>query len=93
MDVRLEVNAFNRNQWGLLNANIVEISEDVRLNNDQPIFAVKCKIERTYLKSKDGHKGELKRGMTLQARFRITHRSLWQLMFDKADNWMNPHNR
>lgn len=93
MGVTIQVNAFNRNQWGFLNGKILEISEDVRLSNDHPFFNVKCKIERAYMTLKDGHKGELKKGMTVQARFCITRRSLWQLMFDKADDWMNPHNQ
>lgn len=91
MDVAIQVNAFNRNQWGLLNGRILEIPEDIRFGNDHPFFNVKCEIERSYMKLKNGYRGELKKGMTVQARFCITRRSLWQLMFDKADDWMNPH--
>jgi HlyD family secretion protein len=29
--------------------------------------------------------------MTLQARFSIAERSLWQLLYDKADDWLNPN--
>lgn len=39
---------------------------------------------------KNGYKGYLKKGMTLQARFIITERTLWQLLYDKVDDWINP---
>ena len=39
---------------------------------------------------KNGYSRPLKKGMTLQARFVITKRSLWQLVYDKIDNWLNP---
>jgi HlyD family secretion protein len=28
--------------------------------------------------------------MTLRARFIVAERSLWQLLYDKVDDWMNP---
>jgi len=34
-----------------------------------------------------------KKGMTLQARFIVTKRSLWQLLYDKVDDWANPNIR
>jgi len=29
--------------------------------------------------------------MTLQARFLVTERTLFQLLYDKADDWLNPN--
>jgi HlyD family secretion protein len=29
--------------------------------------------------------------MTLQARFMVAERTLWQLLYDKVDDWMNPN--
>jgi HlyD family secretion protein len=40
--------------------------------------------------TRNGVKGNLKKGMTFQARFILTKRSLFQLLYDKADDWMNP---
>ncbi|GHT22645.1 hypothetical protein AGMMS4957_13110 [Bacteroidia bacterium] len=45
---------------------------------------------RLILQLKNGYKGNLKKGMTLTGRFYLTDRSLWQLLFDKVDNWVNP---
>jgi len=40
---------------------------------------------------KNGYEGKLKKGVTLQARFVVTERSLWQLLYDKVDDWVNPN--
>jgi HlyD family secretion protein len=29
--------------------------------------------------------------MTVLARFQVTRRTLFQLLFDKADDWLNPN--
>lgn len=88
---RFRVDAFNFHQWGVLTGKVMDISNDVYLmDNQQPVFKVKCSLERDYLALKSGHKGQLRKGMTLQANFQITRRSIYQLMFDKADDWLNP---
>jgi HlyD family secretion protein len=33
----------------------------------------------------------IKKGMTVQVRFLVTRRTLFQLLFDKADDWLNPN--
>jgi hypothetical protein len=32
----------------------------------------------------------LKKGMSFRARFVVSRRSLWQLLFDRLDDWVNP---
>ncbi len=91
MDVRMQIGAFNYNQWGLLHGMINEISNDIQIINNQPIFKVKCSLDQDYLQLANGYKGKLKKGMTLEARFLVTQRSLWQLIYDKVDNWVNPN--
>ncbi|MFN7234690.1 MAG: HlyD family secretion protein, partial [Cyclobacteriaceae bacterium] len=91
MDVRMQIGAFNYNQWGLLNGKVKEISNDIQIMDNRPMFEVKCSLEKEYLTLKNGYKGNLKKGMTLQARFVVTKRSLWQLLYDKADDWLNPN--
>jgi multidrug resistance efflux pump len=91
MEVRMQIGAFNYNQWGLLNGKVREISNDIQVMNNRPVFEVKCSLEKEFLTLKNGYKGNLKKGMTLQARFVVTQRSLWQLLYDKADDWLNPN--
>jgi HlyD family secretion protein len=89
-EVSFQLDAFNYNQWGLAHGSVKEISKDIIFMNEQPVFRVRCLLDTKYLQLKNGYKGNLKKGMTLTGRFYLTERSLWQLLFDKADQWLNP---
>jgi multidrug resistance efflux pump len=90
--VRFQVDAFNYNQWGLLTGKVVDISDDIIIvNQNQPVFKVKCTLDKNYLMLKNGYKGYLKKGMNFTARFNVTKRSLYQLLYDKVDDWVNPN--
>jgi HlyD family secretion protein len=91
MEVRMQITAFNYNQWGLLPGKLKEISNDIQIRNEQPVFEVRCTLNKDHLSLKNGYKGKLKKGMNLQARFVVTRRSLWDLLYDKVDNWINPN--
>ena len=88
--VLIQIDAFNYNHWGMLKGEIDEISNDFILLNNQPVFRIKCKLNKTHLSLKNGFKGYLKKGMTFKARFVVTERTLFQLLFEKVDNWLNP---
>jgi HlyD family secretion protein len=90
MPVRFQVDAFNYNEWGLIHGVVQEVSSDYSLMDNQPVFKVKCRLGQNFLQLKNGYKGTLKKGMTLRAHFTATRRTLWQLLYDKADDWMNP---
>ena len=89
-NARFQFDAFNYNQWGLAKGKIVEISSDLIAVNGQSVFKIRCSLDDEYLSLKNGYKGNLKKGMTLTGRFSLTERTLWQLLFDKVDNWLNP---
>ena len=38
-----------------------------------------------------GYKGKISKGMTFTARFYLVERTLWQLLFDRVDDWFNPN--
>ncbi len=88
--VNFQIDAFNYNQWGLATGKILEISKDVDVLNDQPVFKVRCAIDQGHLELKNGFKGSFNKGMTLSARFRLTERTLFDLLYDKVDDWLNP---
>lgn len=90
MRVRFQVEAFNYNQWGVGTGIVREISPDIQLINGHPIFRIRCTLDKDYLQLKNGYKGYLKKGMSLQARFIVAERTLWQLLSDKIDDWLNP---
>jgi multidrug resistance efflux pump len=88
--VRFQFDAFDYNQWGLLEGQVSKIPDDVITIDNQPVFKVRCSFPLTYLRLKTGQKGYLKKGMTFTGRFVLTRRTLFQLLFDKVDDWLNP---
>jgi HlyD family secretion protein len=91
MNVRLQVDAFNYNQWGMATGKVIAVPQDIKIIDNKPVFEVRCSLNKDFLQLKSGYKGYLKKGMTLQARFIVTERSLWQLLYDKVDDWVNPN--
>jgi len=90
MAVKFQIDAFNYNQWGLATGKVIDISKDISTQQNQPFFKVKCSLIEPNLQLKSGYIGNLKKGMTLTARYVITERSLYQLLYDKMDDWLNP---
>ena len=72
---------------------IVDIGKDIELINETPIFKIRCKVDQKYLTLKNNFKGNIKKGMTFNARFKLTERTLFQLLYDKVDDWLNPSNQ
>lgn len=85
-----QVDAYNYNQWGLADGEIIDISNQPYQEDKLVYFKVKCKLNQNYLFLKSGYQGKLKNGLTLTSRFLINRRSLYDLLFDKADDWLNP---
>ncbi len=90
MSVRIQIDAFNYNQWGSLDGKIIDISNHSIQQNQLPYFKIKCSLAKNYLQLKNGYKGYLKNGMTLRANFTLTKRSLYQLLYDNVNNWISP---
>lgn len=89
--VSLQYDAFNYNQWGLGRARVIDIDKNLSIDErGQPFFIVRCQMTNSTLQLKNAHEVQIKKGMTATARFSITERSLWQLLFDKVDDWFNP---
>ena len=91
MPAKMQVDAYDYNIWGTLKGNVASISEDVFNDKGQPYFRVQCLLDKTTLKMRNGYEGALKKGMTVQARFIVTRRSLFQLLSDNIDDWLNPN--
>jgi len=90
--VKIQVDAFNYNEWGMLQGEIIDISDDMILENGSvAYFRIKCKPEKTFLTLKNGYKAEIKKGMSLNTRILVIRRSIYNLLFDKADKWFNPY--
>lgn len=89
-EVRFQIDAFNYNQWGMLMGKVLDISDDIIIQEQTPYFKVKCQLNKNYLQLKNGCKGQVKKGMTFSANFTVAKRSLYQLLYDKIDDWVNP---
>ena len=88
--VRIQVDAFNYTDWGFVTGRVQEISSDFTMVGEQPVFTVKCALHQDHLTLKNGFSGRLKKGMTIRARFVIARRSLFQMLYDDVNAWLNP---
>lgn len=89
-DVKFQFDAFNYNQWGMLNGKVIDIDKNISVDNTASFFKVRCSLNSKQLKLKNGYTTNVSKGMTLTTRYFITRRSLMDLLFDKVDDWFNP---
>ena len=90
-EVVFQVDAYNYNQWGVAMGKVIDIADDLTLINEREAgFLVTCALDTPFLTLSSGQEGHIKKGMTFNARFVIARRSLFQLLYDKVDNWLNP---
>ena len=89
---RIQIDAFNYNDWGIITGNLSEIYNDIFASNDKSsyFYKVYCSLDTYELQLKNGYKGYIKKGMTAKTRFIVTKRSCAQLLYDKIDDWLNP---
>lgn len=88
--VKFQLDAFNYNQWGLLTGKVIDIDKNITLQDNQAYFKVRCALDSKEMQLKSGYKTQVSKGMTLTTRYIITRRSLFDLLFDKVDDWLNP---
>jgi membrane fusion protein, peptide pheromone/bacteriocin exporter len=88
--VKFQFDAFNYNQWGLLEGKVIDIDRNITIQGEQAFFKVRCDLDSKILKLKSGYEANVSKGMTLTTRYIITRRSLFDLLFDKIDDWLNP---
>jgi membrane fusion protein, peptide pheromone/bacteriocin exporter len=85
-----QIDAFDYKHFGVLGGRITAIDNDFTLVDNKAVFKIKCSFDDARLVLKNGFSGRLKKGLTFQARFMITQRSVWQMLFDTVDDWLNP---
>ena len=90
--VNLQMDSYNYNQWGLLPAVVTDIDQNVVVDSKTGLssFKVRCALQQNYLSLRNGYKAEIGKGSSFNARFYLLERSLWQLIFDRMDDWFNP---
>lgn len=91
MPVNVQLESFNYNEWGTIPGRVKDISSDFLTDSQgNSFYKVKCEMERDFLQLKNGRIGKLKKGMTVNAHFMVTRRSLFDLLYQKMDGWVNP---
>lgn len=88
--VSFRIDAFDHQQFGTIKGKVVEIGHDYTSFDNHPVFRIRCSFESTRLGLRNGYSAILKKGMTLQARFIIARRSIWEICFDRLQNWLDP---
>lgn len=89
-EVKYQIDAFDYNYFGILTGKVESVDNDFTILDNKPVFKIHCSFDSKQLYLKNGFNGVLKKGLTFQARLVITNRTLWQLLWDKLDNWFNP---
>jgi HlyD family secretion protein len=87
---KYQIDAYDYSQWGLASGKVIEIGKDIEFLEDQSVFKVRCSLDQKYLLLKNGFRGNLKKGMTLNANFKLSRRTLFELLYDKMNDWLNP---
>jgi multidrug resistance efflux pump len=92
MPVKIKVDAFNYNEWGNISGEVSDISSDFLTtgSEDNICYKVKCRMNKNYLQRKNGARGILKKGMFVSSHFLVARRSLFDLIYQKMDDWINP---
>lgn len=90
--VKYQMDTYNYNQWGMAEGKVLDIDQNLVITeNNQSFFRVKCSVDQSFLQLKNGYKGKIQKGGTYTARFYLLDRTLWQLLFDRVDDWFNPN--
>lgn len=89
--VKFQIDAFDYQYFGVLTGKVNRIDNDYSIIDNKPVFKVQCYFDRAQLSLKNGFKGSLKKGLSLQARFVVAERTLWNLLYDTMDDWFNPN--
>ena len=88
--VQLQVEAFPYTEWGTIAGDVRSISQDFVQIGQQLAFKAVIDLHSTDLTSSAGAEVELRRGMTVQARFVLQQRTLFDVLFGKMSDSLDP---
>jgi len=93
--VRLQIDAYPYTRWGTLDGWVTDIGGDFVAPEHaaKPAFKVTVRPSATHLSLPSGARAELRKGLTVSARFLVARRSLLQFLYDESGAWFNPQDR
>jgi HlyD family secretion protein len=96
----MQIDAYPYTYWGTLDGTVESIGGDLVAGyastpptSSSPAFKVSIRPSAGHLSLPNGLRGELKKGLTLSARFLVTRRSVFQLLYDDVSAWFNPQDQ
>lgn len=90
--VKFQMDTYNYNQWGFLSGTVHDVDYNLVTDQEQGVFfKVRCHMDQNFLSLPNGNKVFVGKGNTFNARFYLLDRTLWQLLFDRADDLFNPN--
>ncbi len=89
-EAKFQIDAYNYQQWGTVSGKIARIGKDVELLNNIPVFKLQCSLDQNKIALPNGVEATLQKGLTLTTLFYQNRRSLFDLLFDDINDWMNP---
>ncbi len=89
--VKFQIDAYNYQQWGTISGKIQSIGKDVELLNNIPVFKLRCSLDQNKISLPNGVQANLQKGLTLTSLFYQNRRSLFDLLFDDINDWINPN--
>lgn len=91
--VNVQVDAFPYSEWGMVGGRVRDLSQDFVQVGQQLAFKAVIDLDRTCLKSAAGAVVELRRGMTVNARFILRKRTLFSILYGKLSDTLDPRNK
>lgn len=89
-EVRMEVQAYPSSQWGVVTGKIADVARDALIVDGLNVYPVVLSLDRHHLSLPSGARADLRKGMSVRAHFTLARRSLWALLRDDIDDWLNP---
>lgn len=84
--VNFQIKALHYDQWGIANGKIIQIDHQALMVTGKLKYKVVCSFHETSVLLKN-IPVNLKTGMTLKAKFKIAKRTVFQLLFNKPNDW------
>jgi membrane fusion protein, peptide pheromone/bacteriocin exporter len=88
--VNLQIDAFPYTEWGTIPGDVRSVSQDFVQVGQQLVFKAVIDLQDTSLTSSSGAEVGLRRGMTIQARFVLQRRTLFDVLFGKMSESLDP---
>lgn len=87
---RVEVEAYPPSEWGVASGRVTEIAADAVQVDGRLVFPFTIELDSAYLTLPNGRRGDLRKGMALQARFTLARRTIWALLREDISDWLEP---